>query len=235
MIVIMMIILTSPEAVSPVVTPDEATVVTGVPTTRAGPADPPAGLTSAVATAGADPPPALLRSQVLTLTTHDRGLPLQREAGAGRADFFTAGPVVNCLESLQHLLAVSEDSVGEEESVEEINGEKAEISQSVEKSLWCGVPDEWNFTIIEAPAKLDIHVILEQRGVTFDNGGQCVVVDKVDVVHALVDISDPGQFILFGWSHHVDHGLLSRLPALRAQLEVQPEVSLESVSAGETG
>ena len=228
MIVIMMIILTSPEAVSPVVTPDEATVVTGVPTTRAGPADPPAGLTSAVATAGADPPPALLRSQVLTLTTHDRGLPLQREAGAGRADFFTAGPVVNCLESLQHLLAVSEDSVGEEESVEEINGEEAQVCQSVEESLWSGVPDLRNFAVIQAPTELDIDIILEQGGVAFYNGGPCVVVHKVNVVHALVDVRHPGQLVLLGGSHHVKNPLLPGLAALRAQLEVQPEVSCES-------
>ena len=111
----MILRLTSPEAVSPVLTPDWATVVTGVTTGRAGSTDPPAGAEvrpGAVATAGADPPAGLLRPccgcQVLTggLTGgHNkvRPLPLQRQTGAGRADHVRAGTVENCLEGLQHL------------------------------------------------------------------------------------------------------------------------------------
>ena len=130
--------------------------------------------------------------------------------------------------SLQfHLNPVSEDSVGEKESVEEINGEKAEICQSVEESLWRGVPDLRDLAVVEAPAELDIHIILEQRGVTLPYGGQCVAVHKVNVVHALVDVRHPGQLVLLGGRHHVDHPLLPGLPALGAQLEVQPEVRRE--------
>ena len=44
--------------------------------------------------------------------------------------------------------AVSKDSVGEEEGVEEVDREEPEVSQSLQKSVWRGVTDLWHFAVI---------------------------------------------------------------------------------------
>ena len=57
------------------------------------------------------------------------------------------------LESLQHLDTISEDSVGEEEGVEEVNGEEPEICQPLKQSLGSSVAYLWNLAVVETPTK----------------------------------------------------------------------------------
>lgn len=54
------------------------------------------------------------------------------------------GVVVDLLQRLQHRYPVGEDTVRQEERVEEVDGEKAEICETLQQTLGCGVPDVWH-------------------------------------------------------------------------------------------
>ena len=60
-----------------------------------------------------------------------------------------------------YLNSISEDSVSQQERVEEVNRQESQIRQSLKQSLRSGVTNLRHFTIIEAAAESDIHVILK--------------------------------------------------------------------------
>ena len=55
----------------------------------------------------------------------------------------------NLLESFQHRYTAGEHSVGEEECVEEVNGEEPKVCQPQQKSLWSGVSNLRHFAIVQ--------------------------------------------------------------------------------------
>ena len=77
--------------------------------------------------------------------------------GATRAGARAAGYLLrteeHLLEGLEDLDPVSEDSVGEEEGVEEVNGQEPEVSQSLQQSLRCGVSNLRNLAVVDAATK----------------------------------------------------------------------------------
>ena len=149
---------------------------------------------SAVSAARADPP---TRSRHVQTVQHTSGschwllMIIHGSTGADRAGG-SLRVKEYLLESLQHLDTISEDSVGEEEGVEEVNGEEPEICQPLKQSLGSSVAYLWNLAVVEAPTKSrgenifglrdllnykylifkcfetlpDIYVIFEERGVT---------------------------------------------------------------------
>ena len=159
----------------------------------------------------------------------------------------------SCYNFSSDLNPVSEDPVGEKESVEEINGEEPEVCQSLQEnmimgpsfvsspqphlqqSLGCGVADLRNFTVVQGSREPDVNVIFEERGVALDKlrdqvGGDAghhhpqPVTHQVDVVHALGDVRDPGSLLLLGRSHQVERGLLAGLDGVNLDLEVEAVV-----------
>ena len=52
-----------------------------------------------------------------------------------------------------HLDTISEDSVGQEECVEEVDREESEVSQPLKESLRRGVANLWHLTVIQSSAK----------------------------------------------------------------------------------
>ena len=133
-----------------------------------------------------------------------------------------------------HLDSVSEHSVCEKESVEEVDGEEPQVSQSLQQPLRCGVTDLRDFAVIESPGEPDVHVVLEQRRVTLDKlrhgagghvgQGDVVEVVEVDVVHTLRYVGYPGGLLLLGGSHQVQRPLLAGLDAVYLYLEVEAAV-----------
>ena len=130
---------------------------------------------------------------------------------------------------------ISEDSVGEQEGVEEVNGEEPQVRQSLQQSLRCGVPDLGNFTVVQSSREPDVDVIFEERWVALGKlraqvGGEAghhhpqAVPHEVDVVHALGDVRDPGSLLLLGRRHQVERRLLAGLDGVQLDLEVQTVV-----------
>ena len=80
----------------------------------------------------------------------------------------------------------------------------------------------------------DVHIILEQGRVALDKlrhhcgagteGRGVIKIVKVDIVHALGDVSDPGRLLLLGRSHQVQRHLCPSLHRVNLELEVEAVV-----------
>lgn len=58
-----------------------------------------------------------------------------------------------------------EDPVCVEESVEEVNGEEAQVCQTLQQPLHAGVSDLWDLAGVERLAKANVDIVFMQSGV----------------------------------------------------------------------
>ena len=94
-----------------------------------------------------------------------------------------------------YLNSISKHPVGQEERVEEVDGQEPEVGQPLEQPFRRGVANLRDLAVVQHPTEADVHVVFEQRGITLDklgnHSGACVgdgvvvQVVKMDIVHAL--------------------------------------------------
>lgn len=65
------------------------------------------------------------------------------------------------LKCLEHLDAVGEHSVCQQERVEEVNRQETQICQPFKESFWAGIADLREFAGVQGSTKADVNVILE--------------------------------------------------------------------------
>ena len=78
--------------------------------------------------------------------------------------------VMDALQGLEHVLGCGEDPIGEEEGVEEVDAQEAEVGEALEEALLAGVTDLGQLAAVQGPAESNIDIVLVQSwiGPVFD-------------------------------------------------------------------
>lgn len=66
---------------------------------------------------------------------------------------------------VQHYVSTGEDPVRVEEGVQEVDGEEAQVSQSLQQALHAGVADLQHLTGVHHLAEADVDIVTVQAGV----------------------------------------------------------------------
>lgn len=86
------------------------------------------------------------------------------------------GVVVDLLQRLQHRYPVGEDTIRQEERVEEVDGEEAEICETLQQTLRCGVPDVWHLQASHNPTQSPTRVFI----IHFTTLYSCIIIMLTD-------------------------------------------------------